>query len=456
MTRSGFAAALLLAALPARAQMEVRTAVLLPPSAGRAMLAPALTAPVIAPALTAPVLAPSLASLAAPALAAAPLAAAAPAPASALPPIEAHAAAMSGALSEFGKTDLKTASAAGARDAGESLMARALGGTASAPADEPVEAAASAGVPALLPRGGENSPRDPKIYLLSKPLREKVRFGPVSIGLHVAYSVLWEATKAFLAYKATHSVAATAMIEVFELAASPAMATARSLADLGFRYWRRKLGLLKELARTPGVSRVKVLTTAEVSFAGPIARSADNTGLIFVESADELPEQLGRFGAPLALGDVGSSRVRLVFIQGGETSSASWTPTLKELLEGKPIPPEIAAAWRAGAGGSKPKLAKMIDVTGAKGKARLEATLIGADGQERDIGAISEGPAARKLIGLGYLDRARAFLGRALPSRSIPISDSVIERPGDARETGFVAGLRRAWRRVTGRLIVAR
>jgi hypothetical protein len=132
----------------------------------------------------------------------------------------------------------------------------------------------------------------------------------------------------------------------------------------------------------------------------------------------------------------------------------SWTPTLKDLLEGRPIPPEVAAAWRAAAKVAKPALKKMIDVS--KGKFRIEATLVGPDGRERAIGAISEGPAARKLVGLGLLDRARAILGRERPSRAIPISDSAVERSGDAREPGVMGALRRAWRRLTGRLIVAK
>lgn len=448
MSRWVLAAVLLAGCVSARAQMEVRTAVVLPPSAGSFVLAPSA----VAPALT-----PGLAPLAAPALAASPLAApSAPAPAPAVSAAPAAAAAMSGALAEFGKTDLKSASAGDVRGAGDDLMLRALG---AAPAEAAsavpgIETPPSAPLPA--PSEGGSAPRpQPKIYLLSKPLRETVRLGPVSIALHAAGAVLWELTKAAVAWKATGSFAAAATVFAFESTTSPVMMTARSLGDLGFRYWRRKLGVLKELAKTPAVTRVKVLTTGDVSFWGPFARGKDNTGLIFVEARGELPGELGRFGAPIPLGDVASSRVRLQFIQGGETSSRSWTPTLKELLDGKPIPPEIAAAWRAGAGG-KPNLAKMIDVTGAKGKARLEATLVGADGTERDVGAISEGPAARSLIGLGWLDRARAFLGRPRPARAIPISDSLVERRGDARETGWGAALTRAWRRVSGRLIVAR
>ena len=462
MFRTALAAVLFLAAPPARAQMEIRTAVALPPSAGAFSAAPAAVfAPALAPGL-APSLVPSLAASALPAAAAPsapiPTALAAPllAAAAPLPPAQARAAAMSGALAEFARTDLKSATAGEARDAGETLMLRALGAGApaleAAPPDPGVTSA-----PLLAPPSADRPGRraEPKVYLLSKPLRETISFGPVSIALHVAFSLMWEAAKAIVAYKATGSAAAAATVFAFELTTSPVMLTARSLGDLGLRYWRRKLGVLKELARAPGVARVKVLTTGDVTFTGPLARRKDNTGLIFVEADGALPESLGRFGAPIPLGDVAASRVRLVYVQGERSSAASWTPTLKELLDGRPIPPEVAAAWRAEAKGTKPALAKMIDVSGSKAKARIEATLIGPDGSERAIGAISEGPAARALIGLGLLDRARALLGRRLPSRALPISDSAIERPGDAREPGLGAALRRAWRRLTGRLIVA-
>jgi hypothetical protein len=451
MSRLLLAAVLLSSSLPARAQVEVRTATVLPPSASALVLAPA--------AVLAPSLAPSAAPAAMPALIASPLAAPsapAPAPAASAAPAAA-AAAMSGALGEFGKLDLKNASAADARGAGEDLMLRALGAApAEAAAAVPGIEAASAPLPA--PSDAGSAPRaQPKIYLLSKPLRETVRLGPVSIALHAAGALLWELTKAAVAWKATGSFAAAATVFAFESTTSPVMLSARSLADLGFRYWRRKLGVLKELARTPAVSRVKILTTGDVSFWGPFARGKDNTGLIFVESHDPLPQAMGRFGAPIPLGDVAATRVRLVYIQDGQTSAVAWTPTLKDLLDGEPIPAEIAKAWRAEVdGGVMPNPLKMIDVTGAKGKARLEATLLGADGTETDIGAISEGPAARALIGLGLLDRARAFLGRERPVRSIPISDSTIERRGDAREPGFAAVLRRGWGRLSGRLIVGR
>ncbi len=433
MSRKGFAAALFLIALSARAQVEIRPTLVLPSAPGVFALPPsAALEPPSAPLLSAPLAAP--------------------------PPERASAAAMSAALADFARTDLTNSSSGEARDAGEALMLRALGASAPDSAAAPAESVETR-VPALAAPERSGRRAEPKVYLLSKPLRETVSFGPVSIALHLAFSAMWEVLKAAVAYKATGSAAAAATVFAFELTTSPVMMTARSLGDLGLRYWRRKLAVLKELARAPGVARVKVLTTGEVTFTGPLARRKDNTGLIFVEADGELPETLGRFGAPIPLGDAASSRVRLAWVSGDGTIGASWTPTLADLLEGRPIPTDIAAAWRADAKGLRPALKNILDVSkmidASKGKARIQAALIGADGGGREIGAIAEGPAARKLIGLGPLDRARAFLGWDLPARAIPLSDTVVERPGDARAAGARAALSRAWRRLTGRLIVS-
>ena len=447
MSRTGFAAALLLAALSARAQVEIRPALALPAAPVVFALPPSA---VLAPALTAAPLSVSFAAA---------VPAAAAAPAAPLPPAEARAATMSGALAEFARTDLKTASPGEASGAGEALMLRALGGVS------PEYSAVSAGLvesaaPPLAASEPSGRRAQSKVYLLSQPLRETVRLDAASIVLHVVLSAAWEVVKDLGLYAGVHrvtgSVAAAAAVVVVEVAMASGMFTARTLADLGQRYWRRKLAVLKDLALTPGVSRVRVLTTGPVTYAGPLARSKDNTGRIFIEAEGELPQALGRFGAPIPLGDVEASRVRLVFVEGGgrEPSAAAWTPTLKEILDGRTIPPQIAAAWRAAAKGSKSALKKALGA--AQGKSRIEATLIGADGGERPLGSIVEGPAARKLAGLGHVDKLRAIFGLALPSRAIPISDSAVERPGAAREPGLAGRLRRAWRRLTGALIVVK
>ena len=444
MSRSRFVAVLLGIALSARAQVEIRPT--LGPSAPRVFALPPSAA--LAPALTSV----PLAALDAP-LSPLPAVVAAAAPAAQLPPAEARASAMTGALAEFSRTDLMTVSAAEASGAGEALMLRAMGADASdraAVSAGPVETA----VPTLA--APESSGRRParQVYRLSNPLRETVKLDALSIIAHVVLSAAWETVKDWTIYRGVHhvtgSVAAGASVVVFEVAMASGMFTARTLADLGQRYWRRKLAVLKELALDPGVARVRVLTTGPVKYFGPLARSKENTGLIFVEADGEPPQELGRFGAPIPLGDLESSRVRLAFSPDGGAAGISWTPTLKDLFDGVPIPPEIAAAWRAQSKGSKKRPGA------AKGRPHIEAILIGADGNDSDLGSIVEGPAARKLIGLGHLDRVRAFFGLRLPSRAIPISDSLVERPGDAREPGLGGRMRRAWRRLTGALIVVK
>jgi hypothetical protein len=367
----------------------------------------------------------------------APLSLSAALPAAALPAPETRAAALSAALAGFERTDMKTASAGEASSAGETLMLRALG--ASVDSAPPV-VAVPVGTALARPSARSNAPA---LYLLSRPLRETVSLGRLSMSAHVLYVVVYQVVKTYLVWKTFHSPALIGTMLLVDLPTMPSGLTMNTLLDLGQRYWRRKLAVLKELALTPAVSRVKVLTTGVTTFAGPIAREKDNTGLIFVEAGGELPETLGRFGAPIPLGDPSASRVRLVFVQDLTTSAVAWTPTLKDLLERRPLPPAVAAAWRA-------------FTKGRKGQARIEAVYLGADGSERPVGEISQGSAVRKFIGLGWLDRARSFLGATLPSRSIPISDTAIERPGDAREAGPKAALSRAWRRLTGRLIVAK
>lgn len=443
------AAVFLCASGPVFGQLEVRlTAVSAP--APRALALPAFAASA-APSLTAaapaaPIVAPAL--LPAAPLAAAPLIAA---PA-ALPPVQARAAVLTGALAEFAGTDLKAASAGEAHGAGETLMLKALGGDAAAPSAvyaAPLDAPA----PPLAPAEPAARPAERRTYLLSHPLRETVSLGPVALVAHIGYALGWEVLKAWLGWRATGSPMGALAVLAVELPFSPAMMTGRSLLDLGQRYWRRKLAVLREIARTPGVERVRVLTTGEARFWGPFARRKDNNGLIFVESSLGLPETVGRFGAPIDVADAASRSVRMTLVQDGETV-AEWTPALKDLLDGRPIPAAVAAAWREALKGSRPSTPVSAVVSLSKGKGlSVEASLLDGEGGERPLGAVAYGDSVRSLIGLSRLDRARAWLGLDRPERSIHLSDSAVERPGAARAPE--AWWSRAWRRASGRLIVA-
>jgi hypothetical protein len=55
------------------------------------------------------------------------------------------------------------------------------------------------------------------------------------------------------------------------------------------------------------------------------------------------------------------------------------------------------------------------------------------------------------MVGLGRWDRVRALFGGKARPRAIPLSDTIVERGGRREVSGF---WRRAWRRLTGRLIV--
>ena len=428
-SRRGLWAASLLIAVSARAQVELR-------------VAPVVSAPVA----LAPAAPPSL-SIAAPA-AFAPSLAAVPAlaPAALSAPAAEPTAAIQGALSDFSKLDLGSVDAATAHGAGESLMLKALGG-------EAAESGASVpGAPGAAPTG--LSPPGRRLYLLSKPLRETVQLGPAARAAHVGYAIAWELFKAWVGWHATGHVMGAVAVLAVELPFSPAMVTGRSLLDLGVRYWRRKLAVLRELARAPGVERVRVLTAGQVEFSGPLARRKENTGLIFVDAS--VPPEPGRFGAAIPIADAQRQQVRLTFSRPDSTSAAVWTPTLADLLERRQLPPEIAEAWRkslhAVARGQAPAQ-RLLEA--AKGRdLRVEAVLVGGPPGDVPLGAIVEGPAVKTFIGLGRLDRVRAFLGRPLKPRSLPLSDTDVMRAGDARESGAWARLRRAWRRLAGSLIL--
>lgn len=449
--RRGLAAALLLAAVCARAQLEVR-------------LAPEVSAPAAvtaSAALAAPMglavptaLAPS-AALAAPL--AAPLPAdvlSAPSAEPAAPRAAARAATIRGAVADFSKLDLGSLDADASRQAGDELMRRALSGGAAAAA--PAASAASATPQTSeVPRASGLSAPGRRLYLMSQPLRVTVSLGPVARAAHLGVAVGWELFKAWVGWHATGSPMGAAAVMVVELPVSPAMLTGRSLLDLGLRYWVRKLAVLRELSRAPGMERVRVLTAGRVDFWGPLAVRKENTGLIFIDASAPPPD--GRFGAPIAIEDAARQRVRLTLVRPTGTAPVAWMPTLAELLERRPLPPQIAAQWRRAlktlARGQAPA-ARLLDVAKGAGL-RVEAVLLGGPAGDIALGAVLEGPSAKKFIGLGRLDRVRGWLGWKVRPRSIPLSDAAIERVGAPRQPGARAWLTRAWRRLTGRLIVA-
>lgn len=394
-----------------------------------------------------PMLAPTAllsASLAAPALA--PLS---------LAPVPIKLAAVNAAVAEFSKIDLKSAPAADIKGGADALMARALGAEA---AEAPALAlgalsAAEISLPASAPEAARSPAPGPRVHLLSKPLHETVELGPAARVLHYVLETVFQLVKAAIAWHATGSPAAGLGILAVDLIKMPPMITAQSLADLSLRYWWRKLSTLKRLADTPGVTRIRVLTTGEAEFSGLLARRKENTGLVFMDADGSLPATIPGFGAPIPVADLAGRQVRLVMIHEGIAGEIDWRPTLAELLSGQPIPADIAAAWRARLDADKKDktpLQRVFDFKKEK-ELRVEAYLSDGAGGESPLGTIAFGRSVKNLVGLGRLDRIGALFGRPPAARAIPLSDTTVERGG---KTAVKGAARRAWRRLTGALIV--
>lgn len=408
-------------------------AVALSRPAPRAAVAPAVSLPrLAAPALSLQpaALAPALAPLAAPSLMAAPA-----------------------ALESFAELDLAHAPPAASKEAGDALMAAVLGEAVAAPSAVAFSAPADAPLPTPLAPAVAGPSAGPRTFLLSKPLSQTARLGPVARTLHYVLESAMQFLKAGLVWQATGSPGAAAGVLVFELFKMPPVITAQSLADLGLRYWWAKLATLRRIADAPGVTRVRVLTTGETEFSGILAVRKHNTGLIFVDSDVPLPSELAGHGSPLPVADLARRRARVVLEHDGVPDKTVWTPTLGELLAGAKVPRSVARGWRTRLDADKKgqsALRRLFDFTKDK-DLKLEAYLADGEGGETRLGAIAIGGPVKRLVGIGRWDRVRALFGGKPAPRALPLSDTVVERGGNRAVDGF---WRRAWRRLTGRLLV--
>ncbi|MDO8757136.1 MAG: hypothetical protein Q7J64_03915 [Elusimicrobiota bacterium] len=370
-------------------------------------------------------------------------------------PAQLTLAPISAALTKFSALDLKSAPSAELRGSADELWRAAIGEEVpNAPA---LSAGALSAVEISLSRAGPPAAREPasspRVHLLSKPLHETVELGRAARVLHYVLESAMQFVKAALAWQATGSPAAGLAVLAFEIAKMPPMITAQSLADLGLRYWWRKLSTLRRLADTPGVTRIRVLTTGEAEFSGILAVRKENTGLVFLDAAEPLPGELAGVGSPLPVADLAGRSVRMVLAHNGVSDLIFWTPTLAELLSGAPIPASVAAAWRATLDADKKgktPLQRLLDFKKDK-DLRVEAHLSDGEGGETHLGTVAFGRSVKKLVGLSRLDRVGALFGRAPSPRALPLSDTIVERNG---EKAVMGAARRAWRRLTGALIV--
>lgn len=423
--------AFLLAASPAAGQTV----------SGTVRLSPSGPAPVLAPAASFQAL-PAASGLVAP-LALTPSLAAPSAPV----PLPARVAAMSAAVAAAVPADLGKSSAGEARSSSDAAFAVLTGEppAASAPALEAAPLPA-ASVP-LPPSSGART------HLLSVPLVQTARLGPTARVLHYAVETAIQFLKAALVWHATGHPAAGLGVLAFELLKMPPMITAQSLADLGLRYWWRKLSVLREVSAAPAVTRVRVLTTGETRFSGILAVRQENSGLLFVDADGPLPADMSPYGTPIPVADLSERRARLVLVHDGVSELSFWTPTLGQLLAGERLPEDVASAWRARLDldkKEKGRLARIFDF-GKEKELRVEAHLSDGAGGETPLGTVAFGRGVKSLVGISRWDQVRGLFGGRPRGRAIGLSDTAVEKKGERGPGGIFS---RAWRRLTGRLIV--
>jgi hypothetical protein len=143
----------------------------------------------------------------------------------------------------------------------------------------------------------------------------------------------------------------------------------------------------------------------------------------------------------------------MVLVHHDSSDLTFWLPTLGQLLAGQPVPAHIAEAWRERLDADKKDMSPLRRLFNFSKEKELKvvARLSDGAGGETELGTVAFGRSVQKLVGLGTWDRVRAVFGGAPSARAIPISDTLVERGGHRLVEGF---WRRAWRRVTGRLIV--
>jgi len=108
-----------------------------------------------------------------------------------------------------------------------------------------------------------------------------------------------------------------------------------------------------------------------------------------------------------------------------------WTPSLSEILDRKPIPADVASAWRSHlfeALSREGRLKRWFGSVRLR-QARLPIALLLPSGEQAPLDDIAQGPAALKLFGASRWARVKAWAGFSPGSRALPIIDKPVARP---------------------------
>ncbi len=291
-----------------------------------------------------------------------------------------------------------------------------------------------------------------RTYRLSKPLHEHVELGPPSRKAHYILEVGYQ----FLKGLGLAHIGVPATFVIGYLATRVPIAFFwipwQSLGDLKYRNTLRMYEAFGSIATLPGVKRLKVLTiTSKMRFSYFVAASQVNDDIIFVETSEELPPDMGRFGEPRLIADLSSQYLKLELKRGKRKSTSQWRLNWKDFLSEQPIPAEIAAQWRkmiremawsnsailhprrfagriASAWRESHSEAKRLNgfivrfMDADNRTLRITATDIGSDGEETQLGDIVFGNVIKVLAGPEASDRLLGLMRLKRSSRHISIT----------------------------------
>lgn len=269
------------------------------------------------------------------------------------------------------------------------------------------------------------------LYLLSKPIVIETQLGPLARTIHYVTPNLSSLVKSSLLYSTTGEPLSALLLFAFESSQALVITRLQSTADLKFRAWYARRNSIRKIKRLPGVERALVLTSAELSYSGLVARKSLAQSFVFVESTAPLdlpPELSAELGAPIEIHDLEATMVRMRLTAGETEAPGVWQTSLAEIFTHAPMPNAISSDWTKAIAqlDAKQKLFNRYVTKEHEQRINIQAKLVFPDGSERDFGTVMQASAVRKLLGQTLFTRIRnawrAFWGSpALPKGNIPI-----------------------------------
>jgi hypothetical protein len=283
------------------------------------------------------------------------------------------------------------------------------------------------------------------LYLMEKPLPMDVRIGPKMKALHYIYWASEILFKTGLVYVGARHVGAHAMattISYFAFAVSHSVPyiTVHSMIDLKIRQALKSSLVMGNLRSIPGIKRAVILSGGEYRFEGLFARERSSQNYVFVET--DKPIDCGvscveTFGEPIDVSDSAAVRLSFRLVINGDGESLAWEAPLTDFLDGKPIPEEVADAWRAQIRRWDAFNKKILPLEYHLGKhnrfVRVDATMTLPSGKVVPLKAMITGGQVRKLLGLSILQRMKdffveKFLRGEIGERSVALDEKRFRR----------------------------